>query len=60
MVFTSSLNVKHVAAKVEHHAVLHAMEQLERDGFEVTYLDVDSTGAVSVEAVRAALREDTI
>ena len=49
-----------VTTKVEHHAVLHAMEQLERDGFDVTYLDVDSTGAVSVEAVRAALREDTI
>lgn len=52
---------KHIiTTKVEHHAVLHAMEQLEREGFEVTYLDVDSTGAVSVEAVRAALREDTI
>ncbi|MCT4784617.1 MULTISPECIES: cysteine desulfurase family protein [Exiguobacterium] len=49
-----------ITTKVEHHAVLHAMEQLEREGFEVTYLDVDSTGAVSVEAVRAALREDTI
>lgn len=49
-----------VTTKVEHHAVLHAMEQLERDGFDVTYLDVDSTGAVSVEAVRAALRDDTI
>ncbi|WP_445001885.1 cysteine desulfurase family protein [Exiguobacterium alkaliphilum] len=49
-----------VTTKVEHHAVLHAMEQLEHDGFDVTYLDVDSTGAVSVEAVQAALRDETI
>ncbi|MCC5892657.1 cysteine desulfurase family protein [Exiguobacterium sp.] len=52
---------KHViTTKVEHHAVLHAMEQLERDGFEVTYLDVDATGTVTLESVRAALRDDTI
>jgi len=34
-----------ITTKVEHHAVLHAMEQLEREGFDVTYLDVDATGA---------------
>lgn len=52
---------KHViTTKVEHHAVLHAMEQLERDGFDVTYLDVDESGSVSVAAVEAALRDDTI
>ena len=52
---------KHViTTKVEHHAVLHAMEQLEREGFEVTYLDVDATGAVTLDSVRAALRDDTI
>lgn len=49
-----------ITTKIEHHAVLHAMQQLERDGFVVTYLDVDETGAVSVEDVRAALRDDTI
>ncbi|WP_214827506.1 cysteine desulfurase family protein [Exiguobacterium algae] len=49
-----------ITSKVEHHAVLHALQQLEREGFEVTYLDVDASGAVSVESVRAALREDTI
>ncbi|MFN4214707.1 cysteine desulfurase family protein [Exiguobacterium sp.] len=52
---------KHIiTTKVEHHAVLHAMEQLEREGFDVTYVDVDETGAVSVEAVRDALRDETI
>ncbi|WP_214762168.1 cysteine desulfurase family protein [Exiguobacterium sp. s146] len=49
-----------ITTKIEHHAVLHAMEQLEREGFEVTYLDVDATGAVTLESVRAALRDDTI
>ena len=52
---------KHIiTTKVEHHAVLHAMEQLEREGFDVTYLDVDASGAVTVDAVRSALRDDTI
>lgn len=52
---------KHViTTKVEHHAVLHAMEQLERDGFDVTYLDVDESGTVSVAELKAALRDDTI
>ncbi|TCI45864.1 MULTISPECIES: cysteine desulfurase family protein [unclassified Exiguobacterium] len=52
---------KHViTTKVEHHAVLHAMGQLEREGFDVTYLDVDESGAVSVAAFKDALRDDTI
>lgn len=52
---------KHViTTKVEHHAVLHAMGQLEREGFDVTYLDVDESGAVSVAALKDALRDDTI
>ncbi len=49
-----------VSTKIEHHAVLHALEGLERDGFEVTYLDTDSEGRVSAEQVAAAVREDTI
>ncbi|MBR5261959.1 MAG: cysteine desulfurase NifS [Oscillospiraceae bacterium] len=52
---------KHIiSTKIEHHAVLHALEGLERDGFEVTYLDTDSEGRVSAEQVSAAVREDTI
>ncbi len=52
---------KHViSSTVEHSAVRKSMEELERQGFEVTLLSPDSTGAVSVEAVEEALREDTI
>lgn len=52
---------KHIiSTKIEHHAVLHALEALEKDGFEVTYLDTDSDGRVTPEQVADAVREDTI
>lgn len=52
---------KHIiSTKIEHHAVLHSMESLEKEGFEVTYLGVDSDGKVSVDDVVAAMRDDTI
>ena len=49
-----------VTTAVEHHAVLHPMKKLEAQGFEVTYLKPDADGVVSVEALQAALRKDTI
>ena len=49
-----------VTTAVEHHAVLHPMKKLEAQGFEVTYLKPDETGVVTVEALQAALRKDTI
>lgn len=48
-----------VTSAVEHHAVLHAVEQLEREGFAATYLPVDGEGCVGVEELRRALRPDT-
>ena len=51
---------KHIiTSKIEHKAVLDSCRQLEREGFEVTYLDPDSTGIVSHEMVAAAIRPDT-
>lgn len=49
-----------ITVKTEHKAVLDPMRQLERQGFEVTYLDVDNRGVVDLEAFKAAIRPDTI
>ncbi len=49
-----------ITTKIEHHAVLHTCEYLEKDGFEVTYLDVDDKGMVDPKAVEAAIRPETI
>ena len=52
---------KHIiTSKIEHHAVLHTCEYLEKKGYQITYLDVDEAGLVSPEAVEAAIRPDTI
>ncbi|PKR79084.1 cysteine desulfurase NifS [Halalkalibacillus sediminis] len=60
-VYARSNKGKHIiTSSIEHHAVLHPFEQLEAEGFEVTYLSVDPSGVISVEDVQAALREDTI
>ncbi|MCI5621263.1 MAG: cysteine desulfurase NifS [Lachnospiraceae bacterium] len=49
-----------ITTKIEHHAILHTCEWLEKQGFEVTYLDVDENGTVSPEVVEAAIRPTTI
>ena len=49
-----------VTTAIEHHAVLNPMKELEAQGFEVTYLAPDREGRVTVDALRAALRKDTI
>ncbi|BFH61253.1 cysteine desulfurase family protein [Paenibacillus azoreducens] len=52
---------KHIiTSAIEHHAVLHACEELEKTGYRVTYLPVDSTGRVRVEDVKSALTEETV
>jgi len=48
-----------ISTKFEHHAVLHTLEELQKDGFEVTLLDVHSDGLVRVEELKAALRDTT-
>ena len=49
-----------VTTAIEHHAILHCMKELEAQGFEVTYLQPDESGTVTVDALKAALRKDTI
>lgn len=49
-----------ITSKVEHHAVLHTCETLEKEGFEVTYLDVDEYGLISLDDLKAAIKDSTI
>jgi len=52
---------KHIISSAfEHHAVLHTLKKLEKEGFEVTFLDVHENGIIKPEEVAAAIREDTI
>ena len=49
-----------ITTKIEHHAILHTAEYLEKQGYEVTYLDVDENGVVRLEDLKAAIRPTTI
>ena len=52
---------KHIiTTKIEHHAILHTGEYLEKLGYEVTYLDVDEFGVVKLDQLKKAIRPDTI
>ena len=49
-----------ITTAIEHHAILHPLKELEAQGFEVTYLQPDKEGRITVDALKAALRKDTI
>lgn len=49
-----------ITTKIEHHAILHTAEYLERQGFEVTYLDVDEDGVVKLDDLKEAIKPTTI
>lgn len=52
---------KHIiTSKIEHHAILHTCEYLEKHGYEITYLDVDENGLISLDELEKAIRPDTI
>ena len=58
--FNAAKGKKHIISTAfEHHAVLHTLDKLEKEGFEIELLDVHSNGIVTAEQVKNAIREDT-
>ena len=52
---------KHIiTSKIEHHAILHTCEYLEKRGFSITYIDVDENGVLKLDELKKAIRQDTI
>lgn len=49
-----------ITTKIEHHAVLHTCQALEKEGFEVTYLDVDEYGMINLDDLKNAIKDNTI
>ena len=49
-----------ITSKIEHHAILHTCEYLEKQGFQVTYLDVDEYGMISLEDLEKAITDKTL
>lgn len=52
---------KHIiTSRIEHHAILHTCEYLERRGYEITYVNVDENGLIKIDELKGAIRPDTI
>lgn len=49
-----------ITSKIEHHAVLHTCQYLEKNGYDVTYLNVDENGLINLEELKAAIKETTV
>lgn len=59
--FANASKGKHIiTSKIEHHAILHTCEYLEKQGFKISYIDVDENGVLNLEQLKQTIRDDTI